>query len=123
MGEELARELYRTCTHDLRLVSRNPAKVHDTDQLVTADLTDPEATTRAVEGSGIACIFDTAKGEETALDLQKRRQGADAQECLDVAYHVQARDLTVRRRRRSGAACAPSGQQTVSTLPGRVPAC
>jgi len=56
IGEELARELYRTFTHDIRLVSRNPKKIHDTDQLVTADLTDPEATNRAVEGSEIAYL-------------------------------------------------------------------
>ncbi|MFC8285910.1 NAD-dependent epimerase/dehydratase family protein [Streptomyces cyaneofuscatus] len=56
IGEELTRELYRTFTHDIRLVGRNPAKVHDTDQLVTADLTDRDATNRAVEGSDIAYL-------------------------------------------------------------------
>ncbi|MEW5355754.1 NAD-dependent epimerase/dehydratase family protein [Streptomyces sp. 16-176A] len=56
IGEELTRELYRTFTHDIRLVSRDPKKVHDTDQLVKADLTDPEATARAVEGSEIAYL-------------------------------------------------------------------
>ncbi|MEV7843362.1 NAD-dependent epimerase/dehydratase family protein [Streptomyces cyaneofuscatus] len=56
IGEELTRELYRTFTHDIRLVGRNPTKVHDTDQLVTADLTDRDATNRAVEGSEIAYL-------------------------------------------------------------------
>ncbi|MET7322817.1 NAD-dependent epimerase/dehydratase family protein [Streptomyces sp. NPDC005549] len=56
IGEELTRELYRTFTHDIRLVSRNPVQIHDTDQLLQADLTDPEATTRAVEGSEIAYL-------------------------------------------------------------------
>lgn len=56
IGEELARELYRRFTHDIRLVSRNPTKIHDTDQLIKADLTDPEATARAVEGSEIAYL-------------------------------------------------------------------
>ncbi|MFE9016227.1 NAD-dependent epimerase/dehydratase family protein [Streptomyces cyaneofuscatus] len=56
IGEELTRELYRNFTHDIRLVSRKPTKVHDTDQLVTADLTDREATNRAVEGSEIAYL-------------------------------------------------------------------
>ncbi|MEU3610394.1 NAD-dependent epimerase/dehydratase family protein [Streptomyces sp. NPDC035033] len=56
IGEELTRELYRNFTHDIRLASRNPTKVHDTDQLITADLTDPEATNRAVEGSEIAYL-------------------------------------------------------------------
>ncbi|NUV30169.1 MULTISPECIES: NAD-dependent epimerase/dehydratase family protein [Streptomyces] len=56
IGEELARELFRGFTHDIRLVSRSPRKIHDTDQLVTADLTDPEATDRAVEGSEVAYL-------------------------------------------------------------------
>ncbi|MFB6895582.1 NAD-dependent epimerase/dehydratase family protein [Streptomyces hydrogenans] len=56
IGEELTRELYRRFTHDIRLVSRNPTKVHDTDHLVKADLTDPDATDRAVEGSEIAYL-------------------------------------------------------------------
>ncbi|GGQ59194.1 NAD-dependent epimerase/dehydratase family protein [Streptomyces flaveolus] len=56
IGEELTRELYRNFTHDIRLVSRNPKKIHDADQLVKADLTDPEATDRAVEGSEVAYL-------------------------------------------------------------------
>ncbi|MFE1210285.1 NAD-dependent epimerase/dehydratase family protein [Streptomyces albidoflavus] len=56
IGEELARELYRGFTRDIRLVSRSPRKIHGTDQLVTADLTDPEATDRAVEGSEVAYL-------------------------------------------------------------------
>ncbi|OKI94829.1 NAD-dependent epimerase [Streptomyces sp. CB01249] len=56
IGEELTRELYRTFTRDIRLVSRKPAKIHDTDQLVAADLTDPGATDRAVEGSEVAYL-------------------------------------------------------------------
>ncbi|MFF4342940.1 NAD-dependent epimerase/dehydratase family protein [Kitasatospora sp. NPDC001540] len=56
IGEELTRELYRSFTHDIRLVSRHPAKIYDTDQLVKADLTDPAATQQAVEGSEIAYL-------------------------------------------------------------------
>ncbi|MEW2164553.1 NAD-dependent epimerase/dehydratase family protein [Streptomyces sp. NPDC007084] len=56
IGGELVRELYRGFTHDIRLVGRNPAKTHDTDQLVSADLTDAEATARAVEGSQTAYL-------------------------------------------------------------------
>lgn len=51
IADELARELYRHHTQDLRLVSRHPRAVHDTDELVSADLTDPEAALRAVTGS------------------------------------------------------------------------
>ncbi|SDD76292.1 NAD-dependent epimerase/dehydratase family protein [Glycomyces harbinensis] len=58
IAEELTRELYRNFTHDIRPVSRNPRKVHETDQLVPADLTDAEATASAVEGSDI--VYFTA---------------------------------------------------------------
>ena len=69
IADELARELYRQHTQDLRLVSRNPTRVHDTDELVSADLTDAEATDRAVAGSEIAYLtvglpLDSALWEE-----------------------------------------------------------
>ena len=58
IAEELTRELHRNFTHDIRLVSRNPRKVHETDHLVSADLTDAEATADAVEGSEV--VYFTA---------------------------------------------------------------
>lgn len=48
---ELAKELARSGTTDLRLVSRNPRKVNDTDAVARADLTDAAQTTAAVAGS------------------------------------------------------------------------
>lgn len=56
IAEELARELLRNFTTDIRLVSRNPKKVNDTDQLFPANLMDAEATDTAVEGSHIAYL-------------------------------------------------------------------
>jgi len=56
IAEELTRELHRSFTHEIRLVSRNPKQVHDTDELVKADLTDRAATERAVAGSEIAYL-------------------------------------------------------------------
>lgn len=56
IAEELTRELHRNYTRDIRLVSRNPSKVHETDQLVPADLLDAEATDRAVAGSDIVYL-------------------------------------------------------------------
>lgn len=53
IAEELTRELHRNHTHDIRLVSRNPRAVHESDQLVSADLMDAEATEAAVAGSEI----------------------------------------------------------------------
>jgi nucleoside-diphosphate-sugar epimerase len=56
IADMLARELHRSHTRDIRLVSRKPTKVNESDSLFTADLTDPEATHRAVEGSAIAYL-------------------------------------------------------------------
>lgn len=56
IAEELTRELYRNYSQDIRLVSRHPRKVHDTDQLLPADLTDAQATEAAVQGSEIAYL-------------------------------------------------------------------
>lgn len=55
---ELARELVRKYTHEVRLVSRNPRKVNDTDSLVSADLLDARQTLDAVRGSSI--VYFTA---------------------------------------------------------------
>ena len=56
IAEELTRELHRSFTDDIRLVSRNPRKVNDTDQLLPADLTDAESTAAAVAGSEIVYL-------------------------------------------------------------------
>ncbi|QHN42303.1 NAD-dependent epimerase/dehydratase family protein [Candidatus Mycosynbacter amalyticus] len=54
IAEELTRELYKNYTRDIRLVSRHPRKVHESDQLMAANLLDADAADRAVEGSDIA---------------------------------------------------------------------
>lgn len=56
IAEELTRYLHDNATHDIRLVSRNPVKVHQTDELFKADLLDARATAAAVEGSDIAYL-------------------------------------------------------------------
>lgn len=56
IGHELAVFLKRDFTGDIRLVSRSPRKVNNTDQLLAADLNDPEQTRRAVAGSQIAYL-------------------------------------------------------------------
>ncbi|MBF5045630.1 NAD-dependent epimerase/dehydratase family protein [Aggregicoccus sp. 17bor-14] len=55
---ELARELHSTHGGLLRLVSRHPRKVNDTDALVAADLLDARQTAAAVEGSRV--VYFTA---------------------------------------------------------------
>ncbi|MCB9659253.1 MAG: NAD-dependent epimerase/dehydratase family protein [Polyangiales bacterium] len=56
IGRELAIHLAREHTTDIRLVSRRPARVHDTDELRPADLLDAQQTLRAVEGSTTAYL-------------------------------------------------------------------
>ena len=56
IAEVLTRYLHDNITDDIRLVSRHPVKVHDTDQLLSADLMDADATARAVAGSDIAYL-------------------------------------------------------------------
>ncbi|MGH1517223.1 NAD-dependent epimerase/dehydratase family protein [Chryseobacterium sp. JK1] len=54
IGEELARELKRNYTSDIRIVSRKAAKVNDTDTVFSADLSDREKAIEAVKGSEVA---------------------------------------------------------------------
>ncbi|HDR2790707.1 TPA: NAD-dependent epimerase/dehydratase family protein [Enterobacter asburiae] len=51
IARELARELKRDYTDDLRLVSRHPQKVNDSDETFAADLLDAQQTRNAVKGS------------------------------------------------------------------------
>lgn len=56
IADELAKELHRNYTQEIRLVSRNPVKVNDSDSLFVADLTDAAATEEAVKGSRIVYL-------------------------------------------------------------------
>ena len=56
IGTELARELHRNHTRDIRLVSRQPRRVNENDELVAADLMDAAQTDAAVAGSDIAYL-------------------------------------------------------------------
>lgn len=63
---ELIRELHRSHTTDLRLVSRHPQKIHDTDSIVPANLLDAAQTTQAVKGSSIV-YFTAGLPPDTAM--------------------------------------------------------
>ena len=56
IADELAKELKRKYTSDIRLVSRKPVKINGTDLLFAADLMDAEKTDEAVKGSEIAYL-------------------------------------------------------------------
>ncbi|HEY3390577.1 MAG TPA: NAD-dependent epimerase/dehydratase family protein [Prolixibacteraceae bacterium] len=68
IGKELAKSL-KYFTDDIRLVSRHPQKINDTDQLFPADLTDREQLFKAVEGSQI--VYLTIGLEYSAKVWQK----------------------------------------------------
>lgn len=51
IGQELARHLYRDYTQQIRVVSRNPRKINQRDEVFAADLLIEDQALRAVEGS------------------------------------------------------------------------
>ena len=53
IGQELANALYQNYTQEIRLVSRKPRKIHETDEVIPADLLDYEQTNHAIVGSEI----------------------------------------------------------------------
>ena len=55
IGIELAKALKEYST-DIRLVSRNPQKVNDTDELFPADLQNEKEVHEAIEGSSIVYV-------------------------------------------------------------------
>lgn len=55
IGTPLAKEL-RHYTDKIRLVSRHPRKVNDTDEIFPADITDPIQVEKAIEGSQIVYL-------------------------------------------------------------------
>jgi len=62
IGDELAKALTEY-TDAIRIVSRNPKKVNDTDETFTADLTDPEQVSEAVKGSDVTYLVVGLKYE------------------------------------------------------------
>ncbi|HQS53046.1 MAG TPA: NAD-dependent epimerase/dehydratase family protein, partial [Daejeonella sp.] len=55
IGKLLAKELLNY-TQNIRLVSRNPEKINDSDELFPADLTDAKMVDKAIEGSDIVYL-------------------------------------------------------------------
>jgi len=55
IGRELAKTL-KEYTNNIRLVSRNPKKVNDTDELFSADLLNSDEVDNAVEGSSVVYV-------------------------------------------------------------------
>jgi len=53
IGQELAKELFRNYNQRIRVVSRRPQKINATDEVLAADLMDPQACSAAIAGSEI----------------------------------------------------------------------
>ena len=56
IGSELAKALYQNHTKEIRLVSRNPKRVNPTDELYSADLSNPTEIDAAIAGSEVVYI-------------------------------------------------------------------
>jgi nucleoside-diphosphate-sugar epimerase len=56
IGKEVTKELHRSYTKDIRLVSRNPKQVNPTDQLFKADLLNSGEVREAVKGSEVVYL-------------------------------------------------------------------
>jgi nucleoside-diphosphate-sugar epimerase len=85
---ELARELGRTTTDELRLVSRHPRTVNDSDSLARADLLDAEQTAQAVAGSQI--VYFTA-GLPAKTELWEEQFPTMLRNALHAAREVGAK--------------------------------
>ncbi|RKQ39141.1 NAD-dependent epimerase/dehydratase family protein [Enterobacter sp. R1(2018)] len=88
IAQELARELKRSYTDDLRLVSRSPRKVNDSDVTVAANLLDAEQTLDAVKGSSIVYF---AAGLPADSALWEQQFPTMLKNALDAARTAQAR--------------------------------
>jgi len=62
IGDELAKHL-TAYTDRIRIVSRNPKKVNDTDETFSADLTDPNQVSEAIKGSEVTYLVVGLKYE------------------------------------------------------------
>ncbi len=87
IGKELAKAL-TAYTHQVRLVSRKPQKVNDTDEVLAADLTNAEQTLAAVAGSEI--VYLTA-GLEYKLKVWQQQWPQVMQNVINACIQHQAK--------------------------------
>lgn len=70
IANELAKELKRKYTSEIRLVSRSPEKINDTDLLFPANFMDASKTDEAVKGSEIAYLTVGLPMDTKSLTIQ-----------------------------------------------------
>lgn len=87
IGSVLAREL-KTYTNKIRLVSRHPKKINDTDELFPADLTDPLQVEKAIAGSSVVYLV---AGFEYKLKVWEETWPKLMRACIDACSKHNAR--------------------------------
>lgn len=87
IGIELAKAL-KNYTNDIRLVSRNPKKVNDTDTLFSADLTNKDEVFKAISGSEIVYL---TVGFEYKLDVWKKQWPTLMKNVIDACIENKAK--------------------------------
>lgn len=87
IGTVLAKALKSHST-DIRLVSRNPVKVNDNDELISADLLDYEKTQKAVSGSTV--VYLTA-GLPYSTKIWQEKWPKIMQNVIDACIHHDAK--------------------------------
>ncbi|HLP17080.1 MAG TPA: NAD-dependent epimerase/dehydratase family protein [Bacteroidota bacterium] len=87
IATELAKALTQYTT-SIRLVSRHPKKVNETDELFTADFTDPAQIERAISGSEIVYV---TVGFEYKLDVWQRTWPPFMRAVLDACSRQHAK--------------------------------
>jgi nucleoside-diphosphate-sugar epimerase len=87
IGKVLAKELL-VYTDKIRLVSRNPSKLNDTDELFAADLSNPETVDRAIEGSEVVYLV---VGFDYKLDVWEEKWPKLMRAVLDACIKYKSR--------------------------------
>jgi nucleoside-diphosphate-sugar epimerase len=87
IGKELAKALPRY-TNKIRLVSRNPKKINESDELFIADLMNAERTNKAIEGSDV--VYLTA-GLEYKINVWQEQWPQIIKNVLDACTKHQSK--------------------------------
>lgn len=80
IGSVLAKEL-STYTTDIRLVSRNPRKVNEGDELMSADLSDPIQVEKAIAGSSVVYLL---VGFDYTVKIWRQKWPVLMRACIDA---------------------------------------
>jgi len=87
IGADLAKELSKY-TDKIRLVSRNPGKVNNTDELFPADLSDPSTVDKAIEGSDVVFLV---VGFEYNINVWRKTWPALVRSVIDACKKYKAK--------------------------------